>query len=161
MKHSHPDDIHLGSRGERTNKPMKIVEDDETLHGTQNGGTCVHSGTYTLAASSNSNGSLTISEGANVVIRGSQNGSLHVNSGGTVEVHGAHNGSTHVEPGGLVRVHPGAKLAGSVHVGGLIENHGARGGTVSAYGGGEIRDLPGATVKEPEITASGAHIYRW
>ncbi|WP_153004300.1 hypothetical protein [Microbacterium testaceum] len=161
MDHSHPDNIHIGPRGERTTEPMKVVDADETLHGLYSGGTCIHQATYTVATRAVTNGSMRVSEGGSFVVHGTHNGSLHVDDGAIVDIFGSHNGSTHVSPGGLVRVHPAAKLAGSLHVGGLIENRGARGGTVTTYGNGEVRDMDGSIVKQPEISGSGARVYKW
>ncbi len=158
--HTHNDDIHIGPNGARSTTPQKVVETDETLHGSHSGGICVHSGVFTVGSRASHSGSLRVETGAKVVIRGSHSGSVHVADQAAVVVQGKQSGSVHVAAGGRLRVEHGGQLAGSLHVSGLIENSGVRGGSEHIEGG-QILDLPGGSVKQPSRITNGAAVYEW
>jgi hypothetical protein len=136
--------------------PPLVVRADTTISGTRNGTIQLESGTLRLRGTNR--GTITVHQGAQLLIEGTQAGTAHVASGRLVRVLGAVQGETSVDTGASIHVEPSERLAGGLTNNGLVVVDGIYGG--HRRGRGEFRVMPTGRIKEPDIV-DGVAMYVW
>jgi hypothetical protein len=136
--------------------PPLVVRADTTISGTRTGTIQLESGTLRLRGTNR--GTITVHQGAELLIEGTQAGSVHVASGALVRVVGALQGETYVDPRASIRVEQSGLLAGGLTNNGLVVVDGIYGG--HRRGRGEFRVTATGRIKEPEIV-DGVAMYVW